>query len=150
MSPANQEPGKHCTHWIGGRPWEGAAGRRGDIYNPATGEVTGTVDFASAAVVDDAVAAAAKAFPGWRSASLAKRTSVLFAFHQLVSSRRGELASLISSEHGKVAPDAAGEVERGIEVVEFACGIPYLLKGGYSEHVSTGVGRNFSTIVDAA
>jgi malonate-semialdehyde dehydrogenase (acetylating) / methylmalonate-semialdehyde dehydrogenase len=130
---------KHVSHWIGGRPWDGAAERRGDIYNPATGQVAGTVDFASATVVGDAVAAAAKAHPGWRSFSLAKRTSVLFAFRELINSHRGELAELISAEHGKVASDAAGEVARGLEVVEFACGIGHLLKGGYSENVSTGV-----------
>jgi malonate-semialdehyde dehydrogenase (acetylating) / methylmalonate-semialdehyde dehydrogenase len=130
---------RHVTHWIGGRPWGGAAARTGDIYDPATGAVTGTVDFASKDVVDDAVAAASKALPGWRSSSLAKRTSVLFAFRQLVNEHRKELAALISSEHGKVASDAAGEVARGLEVVEFACGIPHLLKGGYSENVSTGV-----------
>ena len=105
----------------------------------ATGEVTGTVDFASAAVVDDAVASAAKAFPGWRAASLARRAGVLFAFRELLAKRTGELAALISAEHGKVAGDAAGEVARGLEVVEFACGIPHLLKGGFSENVSTGV-----------
>jgi malonate-semialdehyde dehydrogenase (acetylating)/methylmalonate-semialdehyde dehydrogenase len=131
--------GKHVSHWIGGQPWEGAAERHGDIYDPATGEVTGTVDFASAAVVDDAVAAAAKAFPGWRAASLARRTAVLFAFRELLAKHTGELAALISSEHGKVTGDAAGEVARGLEVVEFACGIPHLLKGGFSENVSTGV-----------
>jgi malonate-semialdehyde dehydrogenase (acetylating)/methylmalonate-semialdehyde dehydrogenase len=130
---------KHVTHWIGGKPWGGAAQRAGDIYNPASGAVTGTVDFASASVVDDAVAAAAKAFPGWRSSSLAKRAGVLFAFRELVNEHRKELAELISSEHGKVASDAAGEVARGLEVAEFACGIPHLLKGGYSENVSTGV-----------
>ena len=130
---------KHVSHWIGGRPWDGAAERRGDIYNPATGQVTGTVDFASATVVGDAVAAAAKALPGWRSVSLAKRTSVLFALRELINSHRGELAELISSEHGKVASDAAGEVARGLEVVEFACGIPHLLKGAFSENVSSGV-----------
>ena len=130
---------KHISHWIGGQPWEGAAERHGDIYDPATGEVTGTVDFASAAVVDDAVAAAAKAFPGWRAASLAKRAGVLFAFRELLAKRTDELAALISAEHGKVAGDAAGEVARGLEVVEFACGIPHLLKGGFSENVSTGV-----------
>ncbi len=131
--------GKHVSHWIGGQPWAGAAERHGDIYDPATGEVTGTVDFASAAVVDDAVAAAAKAFPGWRAASLAKRAGVLFTFRELLARRTGELAALISAEHGKVAGDAAGEVARGLEVVEFACGIPHLLKGGFSENVSTGV-----------
>jgi malonate-semialdehyde dehydrogenase (acetylating)/methylmalonate-semialdehyde dehydrogenase len=130
---------KHVSHWIGGRPWGGAAERRGDIYNPATGQVTGTVDFASATVVGDAVAAAAKALPGWRSFSLAKRTGVLFAFRELINSHRGELAGLVSAEHGKVTSDAAGEVARGLEVVEFACGIGHLLKGGYSENVSTGV-----------
>jgi malonate-semialdehyde dehydrogenase (acetylating) / methylmalonate-semialdehyde dehydrogenase len=130
---------KHVSHWIAGRVWDGAAERRGDIYNPATGQVTGTVDFASATVVGDAVAAAAKALPGWRSFSLAKRTGVLFAFRELINSHRGELAELISAEHGKVASDAAGEVARGLEVVEFACGIGHLLKGGYSENVSTGV-----------
>jgi malonate-semialdehyde dehydrogenase (acetylating) / methylmalonate-semialdehyde dehydrogenase len=130
---------KHVTHWIGGKPWDGAAERVGDIYNPATGQVTGTVDFASAAVVGDAVAAAGKAFPGWRSFSLAKRSTVLFAFRELLIAHRAELAKLISSEHGKVTSDADGEVARGLEVVEFACGIPHLLKGGYSENVSTGV-----------
>ena len=130
---------KHVSHWIGGRLWDGAAERRGDIYNPATGQVSGTVDFASATVVGDAVAAAAKALPGWRSFSLAKRTGVLFAFRELINSHRGELAELISAEHGKVTSDAAGEVARGLEVVEFACGIGHLLKGGYSENVSTGV-----------
>src|SRR6516225_8923670 len=130
---------KHVTHWIGRKPWDGAADRHGDIYDPATGELTGRVDFASTAVVDDAVAAAAKAFPGWRSYSLAKRTSVLFAFRELLVAHRAELAELISSEHGKVTSDAAGEVARGLEVVEFACGIAHLLKGGVSENVSTGV-----------
>ena len=130
---------KNVSHWIGGRPWDGAAERRGDIYNPATGHVTGTVDFASATVVGDAVAAAAKALPGWRSFSLAKRTTVLFAFRELLNAHRGELAELVSSEHGKVTSDAEGEVARGLEVVEFACGLGHLLKGDYSENVSTGV-----------
>jgi malonate-semialdehyde dehydrogenase (acetylating) / methylmalonate-semialdehyde dehydrogenase len=130
---------RQLTHWIGGKEWDGTAGRRGDLYDPATGQVTGAVDFAPAAVVDEAVAAAAGAFPGWRATSLARRTAVLFAFRELVNARRGELAALISSEHGKVVSDAAGEVARGLEVVEFACGIPHLLKGGFSENVSTGV-----------
>src|SRR5215470_4396996 len=130
---------KHVSHWIGGKAWDGAAERRGDIYNPATGQVTGTVDFASATVVGDAVAAAAKALPGWRSVSLAKRTTVLFAFRELLNAHRTELAELISSEHGKVTSDADGEVARGLEVVEFACGLGHLLKGAFSENVSTGV-----------
>ena len=131
---------RHVTHWIGGKPWTGAAAaRRGDVYNPATGQVSGTVDFASAAEVDAAVTAAAAAFPGWRETSLVKRSGVLFAFRELIRARTGDLAALISAEHGKVESDAAGEVARGLEVVEFACGMPHLLKGGFSENVSTGV-----------
>jgi malonate-semialdehyde dehydrogenase (acetylating)/methylmalonate-semialdehyde dehydrogenase len=130
---------KHITHWIGGKPWDGVAERHGDVYDPAAGQVTGTVDFASAADVDAAVGAAAGAFAEWGRTSLAKRTSVLFAFRELVKSHTAELAALITAEHGKVASDAAGEVARGLEVIEFACGIPHLLKGGYSENVSTNV-----------
>jgi malonate-semialdehyde dehydrogenase (acetylating) / methylmalonate-semialdehyde dehydrogenase len=131
---------RRVTHWIGGKPWTGSeAGQRGDIYNPATGAVTGTVDFAAAAEVNAAVQAASAAFPGWRETSLIKRASVLFAFRELIREHQSELAALISSEHGKVGSDAAGEVARGLEVVEFACGIPHLLKGAFSENVSTGV-----------
>ncbi|MFC4906320.1 CoA-acylating methylmalonate-semialdehyde dehydrogenase [Actinomadura gamaensis] len=130
---------KHVTHWINGKPFDGAAARRGEIYNPATGEVAGSVDFAAAAEVDAAVAAAEAAFPGWRDTSLSKRTAILFRFRELVHEHRDELARLISSEHGKVVSDAAGEVARGLEVVEFACGIPHLLKGGFSENVSSRV-----------
>jgi malonate-semialdehyde dehydrogenase (acetylating) / methylmalonate-semialdehyde dehydrogenase len=130
---------KHISHWIGGKPWAGEAAQRGDIYNPATGQVTGTVDFASAAEVGAAVEAAAAAWPAWRETSLARRANVLFAFRELIRSHTGDLAALISAEHGKVASDAAGEVARGLEVVEFACGLPHLLKGGFSENVSTGV-----------
>jgi malonate-semialdehyde dehydrogenase (acetylating)/methylmalonate-semialdehyde dehydrogenase len=130
---------KHVSHWIGGKSWPGASGATGDIYDPATGQVTGTVDFASAAEVDTAVSAAAEAAAGWRNASLARRTGVMFAFRELVRARTDELAALISSEHGKVTSDAAGEIARGLEVVEFACGIPHLLKGSYSENVSTKV-----------
>ncbi len=129
----------HVTHWIGGKPWDGQAGRHGDIYDPATGEVSGQVDFAAAAEVDAAVAAAADALTTWKRISLAKRASVLFEFRELVKKNAAELARLITAEHGKVTSDAAGEVARGLEVVEFACGIPHLLKGGFSENVSTGV-----------
>jgi malonate-semialdehyde dehydrogenase (acetylating)/methylmalonate-semialdehyde dehydrogenase len=131
--------GKHRTHWIGGKPWTGAPASQGEIYNPATGQVTGTVDFAGPAEVGAAVDAASAAFPGWRDTSLTKRTAIMFAFRELVRSRQHELAELITAEHGKVAGDAAGEVGRGLEVVDFACGIPHLLKGGYSENVSSGV-----------
>ena len=135
-----QTTAKHCTHWIGGKPWTGAEpARRGDIYNPATGQVTGTVDFGGAAEVDAAVRAATAAFPAWSETSLVKRAAVMFAFRELVRKHSGELAALISAEHGKVASDAAGEVARGLEVVEFACGIPHLVKGAFSENVSTGV-----------
>ncbi len=142
--PAEKRAQKHCTHWIGGKPWDGEAERRGDIYDPATGQVSGQVDFAAPAEVDAAVAAATGAFATWRSISLAKRASVMFEFRNLVKANAKDLAKLITDEHGKVASDAAGEVARGLEVVEFACGIPHLLKGGFSESVSTGVGVNFS------
>jgi malonate-semialdehyde dehydrogenase (acetylating) / methylmalonate-semialdehyde dehydrogenase len=130
---------RHVTHWIGGKPWTGAAQRQGDLYDPATGQVAGVVDFADQGDVDDAVAAAKEAAKSWGRVSLARRTTVLFAFRELVKNHMQELAALITSEHGKVASDAAGEVARGLEVVEFACGIPHLLKGGFSENVSTGV-----------
>ncbi len=129
----------HRTHWINGKPWTGEAAARGHIYNPATGRVSGTVDYATTAEVDAAVAAASAALPAWRETSLVRRAAVLFAFRELVRSRQAELAALITAEHGKVASDAAGEVARGLEVVDFACGIPHLVKGGFSENVSTGV-----------
>ena len=130
---------KHVTHWINGKPWDGQAGTRGDIYNPASGQVSGTVDYAGRAEVDAAVAAASAALPGWRNTSLVRRSAVMFAFRELLRARRADLAAVISAEHGKVESDAAGEVTRGLEVVEFACGIPHLLKGGFSENVGTGV-----------
>src|SRR6202167_5699850 len=133
------ETTKHVTHWIGGKPWTGEAERRGDNYNPAAGHISATVDFASKQDVDDAVSAAKEAAKTWGRVSLARRATVLFAFRELVKNHATELAKLITDEHGKVASDAAGEVARGLEVVEFACGIPHLLKGGFSENVSTGV-----------
>ena len=127
------------THWINGTLDAKKPERTGDIYNPATGKVTGTVAFANAATVDSAVSAATAAFAEWRHSSLTKRTQVLFAFRELVQQNKEKIAALITAEHGKVLSDAAGEVTRGLEVVEFACGIPHLLKGGFSEEVSTGV-----------
>ncbi len=127
------------THWIDGKSWGGVAERHGDVRNPATGELSGRVDFAATEVVDEAVAAATAAFAEWRHSSLAKRTQVLFAFRELLNARKNEAAALITAEHGKVLADALGEVSRGLEVVEFACGIPHLLKGGFSESVSTKV-----------
>jgi malonate-semialdehyde dehydrogenase (acetylating)/methylmalonate-semialdehyde dehydrogenase len=127
------------THFVNGTSWNGKADRTGEVFNPATGEITGHVDFASNAVVDEVVDAAQKAFEEWRSTSLAKRTQILFAFREILNARKEEVAALITAEHGKVLSDALGEVTRGQEVVEFACGIPHLLKGGYSEGVSTEV-----------
>ena len=127
------------THWINGRLWEGTPERSGDVFDPATGQVTTTVDFASRAVLDEAVAAAKAAFPEWRDTSLTKRTQILFAFRELLNANKEKVAALITAEHGKVLSDALGEVTRGQEVVEFACGIPHLMKGGFSEGVSSGV-----------
>ena len=127
------------THWINGALDTTTPERAGDIYNPATGNVTKTVAFGTAATVDSAVDAATVAFVTWRHSSLTKRTQVLFAFRELVQQNKEKIAALITDEHGKVLSDAAGEVTRGLEVVEFACGIPHLLKGGFSEEVSTGV-----------
>ncbi|MFI6182705.1 CoA-acylating methylmalonate-semialdehyde dehydrogenase, partial [Nonomuraea sp. NPDC051191] len=129
---------KSVKHWINGALTEGG-GRTAEVFNPATGEVSGHVALASVAEVDAAVAAAVAAFPAWRDASLVKRAQVLFRFRELMDAHRDELAALISAEHGKVHSDALGEVARGLEVVEFACGIPHLLKGGFSEGVSTRV-----------
>jgi malonate-semialdehyde dehydrogenase (acetylating) / methylmalonate-semialdehyde dehydrogenase len=126
-------------HWIDGKPYEGEPDRTGEVFDPALGTVSGQVDFASPAVVDEAVAAAARAFAVWRSASLTTRAQVMFRFRELLSARRDELGAIVTAEHGKVLSDAAGEVQRALEAVEFACGIPHLLKGGFSENVSTGV-----------
>ncbi len=127
------------THWIDGKPWTGKAERTSDVFNPATGQKTGEVDLASVAVMDEAVAVAKRAGEQWAATSLTKRTSILFAFRELLNARKEELAAIITAEHGKVLSDALGEVIRGQEVVEFACGIPHLLKGSYSESVSSGV-----------
>ena len=126
-------------HWSNGATFEGTSGRFSEVTNPATGEVSAQLALASAQDVDAVVTAAARAFPGWRDTSLAKRTQVLFAFRELLNARKDELAAIITSEHGKVLSDALGEVSRGQEVVEFACGIPQLLKGGFSENASTRV-----------
>jgi malonate-semialdehyde dehydrogenase (acetylating) / methylmalonate-semialdehyde dehydrogenase len=127
------------THWINGKSFDDSAKRHGEIFNPATGEVSKKVAFGTAATVDAAVKAATDAFTEWRHSSLTKRVNVLFAFRELVNTNKEKIAALITAEHGKVLSDAAGEVTRGLEVVEFACGIPHLLKGGFSEEVSTGV-----------
>ncbi|MGI8718327.1 MAG: CoA-acylating methylmalonate-semialdehyde dehydrogenase [Lapillicoccus sp.] len=127
------------THLIGGRPWEGASERTSKVYNPATGAVTGALDLASHEVVDEVVRGAHEAWKDWGRISLTKRAQVLFAFRELLNARKEEIGALITAEHGKVLSDAVGEVTRGLEVAEFACGIPHLLKGGFSENVSTSV-----------
>ncbi len=127
------------THWIDGRPMEGTSGRTAPVHDPATGRQTGEVDLASRQEVDVAVASAAEAARAWGAASLSQRTAVLFAFREALHQRADELAAIITAEHGKVLGDAAGEIARGLENVEFATGIPELLKGGYSQQASTGV-----------
>ena len=126
-------------HWKNGAVYEGTSGRFSDVTNPATGEVTAQLALANEADVDAVVAAAAAAFPAWRDTSLAKRTQVLFAFRELLNARKEELAAIITAEHGKVLSDAYGEVSRGQEVVEFACGMPHLIKGAFTENASTKV-----------
>ena len=127
------------SHWIGGHIVEGMSGRRGPVYDPATGRQSKWVDFASEDEVDAAVAAASRAFIEWRATSLSRRTEIMFRIRNLVDQRRKELAALLTAEHGKVPSDALGEIARGLENLEFACGIPNLLKGGYSEQVSGGI-----------
>ncbi len=126
-------------HFINGQHAEGTSGRNGVVTNPATGEQTAQVAFADASEVDNAVAAAAKAYESWSTSSLARRTQVLFNYRELLNRHRDELASLITAEHGKVHSDALGEIARGMEIVELACGIPQLLKGQTSTQVSTRV-----------
>ena len=130
---------KRITHNINGAYWKESATRSGDVYNPATGRVTAKVDFATPELVDHGVRVAKKAQEQWAQASLAKRVQALFAFREILNARKEEVAKLITAEHGKVLSDALGEVTRGLEVVEFACGIPHLLKGGYSEGASTNI-----------
>ena len=130
---------KLITHWIDGKPDPRAAERTGDVWNPATGEVQAKVAFATPGIVDDAVESAWRAARSWCSSSIAKRSKILFAFRDLVDRHKAELARLLTLEHGKVTADAMGEVQRGLEVIEFACGIADLAKGEFSENVSTEV-----------
>jgi len=126
-------------HFVAGRPVAGASGRDGLVYNPATGALRGRVAFASAEETRSAIAAAEAALPGWAATTPLQRARVLFRFKALLESHMDELAHTLSSEHGKVLSDARGEVVRGLEVVEFACGIPQLLKSEFTENVGTGV-----------
>ena len=127
------------AHWVGGRSTAGGSSRRSAVYDPATGVQQAEVALASRDDVAQAVAVAAEAFDSWSQTSLSKRTGVLFAFRELVNSRIDDLAEIVSDEHGKVLSDARGEVQRGLEVVEFACGIPTLLKGDYTDQASSGI-----------
>jgi malonate-semialdehyde dehydrogenase (acetylating) / methylmalonate-semialdehyde dehydrogenase len=127
------------THWIGGKPVTGSTDRTSPVFNPATGEQQAELALASVDDVDTAVRTAKAAFERWGQSSLSQRTKVLFNFRELVNANVQRLAEAISDEHGKVVSDARGEVQRGLEVIEFACGIPTLLKGGFSDQVSTGV-----------
>ncbi|MFN4091215.1 MAG: aldehyde dehydrogenase family protein, partial [Alphaproteobacteria bacterium] len=126
-------------HWIDGRASPGTTDRTAPVFDPATGEQRSEVLLASVADVETAVNAARGAFPEWAQTSLSKRTKILFAFRELVNARAAQIAELITDEHGKVLADALGEVQRGLEVVEFACGIPSLLKGDFSDQVSADV-----------
>jgi malonate-semialdehyde dehydrogenase (acetylating) / methylmalonate-semialdehyde dehydrogenase len=126
-------------HWIDGRRVEGASGRSGNVYNPATGEIQATVPLAGQEDLDAAVSSCARAFPGWAAQPPLRRARVLFRFRELLETHLDDIAALITSEHGKVISDAKGEVTRGLEVVEFATGIPHLLKGEFSETVGTAI-----------
>ena len=126
-------------HWIAGKTTAGTSDRSAPVFNPATGAQQAEVRLGSEADVKAAIAAAAEAFGEWSQTSISKRTKILFAFRELLNARAGDIAALITDEHGKVLSDALGEVQRGLEVVEFACGIPSLLKGDYSDQVSTDV-----------
>ena len=130
---------KNIPHIVNGQPTTGTSTRRQDVTNPATGAVTGSVCLANASDVDQAVAAAKAAFPAWSNTPPLRRARVMFKFLELLNQRQDDFARIITAEHGKVFTDAQGEVTRGIEIVEFACGIPQLLKGDYSEQVSTGI-----------
>ncbi len=127
------------SHWIDGKPRDGQSGRSGPVFDPATGQERARVAFASAEETDAAVAAAASAFADWRNTSLTRRTQIMFRFRGLLEGAADEIAGIISSEHGKTKPDARGEVQRGLETVEFACGIAQHLKGDASSQVSTGI-----------
>ena len=126
-------------HYIGGKHVPGESGRRGPVYDPSTGEQTHEVDFADVAELNQAVETAKEALPAWRATSLSKRAEIMFRIRELLDARKTDVATVLTSQHGKVLSDAMGEVQRGLENVEYATAIPHLLKGGFSEQVSTGV-----------
>jgi len=130
---------KQISHWINGAEYKGSGSRFGEVFDPALGTQAAQVSFAEEADIEVAVSSAQAAFRAWKDTSLAKRNSILFTFRQLLDQRKGELAAIITEEHGKVLSDAMGEINRGLEVVDFACGLPHLLKGEYSENASTSI-----------
>ena len=136
---AEQQSLPSVPMWIDGKPYTASSTRSGEVMNPATGRVTKTIALGNAADVDAAVQAALRALPAWRDAPVLRRARVLMKFRELLDANRAELAQLVTQEHGKTLADAAGSVQRGIEVVEFAMGIPHLMKGEYSEEIGTGV-----------
>jgi len=130
---------RQIKHWINGRAEAGTTGRSGPVFNPATGQQTANVPMANAADVDSAISAAAAAFPEWAATPALRRARVMFRFKELIEQHREEIAGIITAEHGKVLSDADGSLQRGLEVVEFACGIPHLLKGAFSSDLGRGV-----------
>jgi len=140
MPLAEAEVGaRRVSHWIGGRVTESTSHRTGTVWNPATGEKQASVAFASVEEVDEAVATAKAAFPAWRATPLSRRAEIMFRLRELVDRNRRKIAEFLTAEHGKTISDAMGEVARGIENIEFACGVPNLLKGAFSEQASRGV-----------
>src|SRR6266702_1950300 len=130
---------RELSHFIGGKHVSGDSGRFGDVFNPTTGALAAKVPLASKTEVERAIANAKEAFAGWSETSPVTRARVMFRFKELIERHMDELALLVSNEHGKVLSDAKGSVQRGLEVVEFACGIPHLMKGEFSDNISTGM-----------
>src|ERR1700727_1351822 len=139
MATSTLEAVSTIHHWIGGESVETGSGRTGVVWNPAPGEHHAHVNFATVSEVDRAVAAAKAAFPAWRATALSRRAEVMFKLREQIDANRAEIAKLLTREHGKTLADAMGEVARGLENVEFACGIPNLLKGGFTEQASRGI-----------
>ena len=130
---------REIAHFIGGKPFHQVEGEQGEVFDPSIGEVQARVGLAGAAVVDEAVTAALAAQPAWAALNPQRRARVMFEFKRLVEARMDELAHLLSSEHGKVVADSRGDIQRGLEVVEFACGIPHAMKGEYTEGAGPGI-----------
>ena len=130
---------ERISHWVNNKVVRGTSGRTGKVFNPATGEQQAEVDLASIEEMDAVIAVAKAAFPAWRATNMSRRAEIMFRMRELLDANRKELASILTLEHGKVPADAMGEIARGVENVEFACGIPALLKGGYTEQASGGV-----------